>query len=205
MPRNTALRGLAASPPMPSTSCFSHRKFSADRADPNTHPAPHHQPRQTSSAIAPQAPIAHISFQMRTIARSIHSSSGAAGSPLLVIARIPHELPDELHKPGNDSQDQPREIEPSGGEFLIQQVSEPIAEQSRRGQHERKRHVFAYQHRPRFSRHTYSLLPGALRRLFYEETHLGVGRLQHGMNAELLERFGGGGSDGTHLDRKSVV
>src|SRR5665647_3614508 len=204
MPRNTALRGLAASPPMPSTSCFSHRKLSADTAVPIAHPAPHGHPRQATSATVPPAPITHISFQMRTTARPIHNSSRVAGSPSPVIARVPHQLADKLHKPGNDPQDQPRDIEPGGFEFLIQEVSEPIAEQSRNGQQERKRRVFAYHHRPRFFRHTYSLLPGALRRLFYQKTHLRVGRLHHGMNAELLERFGGGGSDGTHLARAQI-
>src|SRR5450756_2954670 len=158
MPRNTALRGFAVSPPMASTSCFSHRKLSADTAVPITHPAPHSHPRQATSATAPPAPIAHISFQMRTTARSIHNSSRVAGSLSLVIARVPHQLADELHKPGGNSQDQPRDIEPGGFEFLVQQVSEPIAEQSRHGQQERKRGVFAYHHRPRFFRHTYSLL-----------------------------------------------
>src|ERR1035438_2494649 len=78
MPRKTALRGLPAAPPMPSTSCFSHRKLSADTAVPINHPAPHHQPRQASSATAPPAPIAQISFQMRATARSIHSASRGA-------------------------------------------------------------------------------------------------------------------------------
>src|ERR1019366_190241 len=104
MPRNTALRGLAASPPMANTSCLSQRKLSADTAVPITHPAPHHQ-RQATSATAPPAPIAQISFQMRATARSIHSASRAAASPSLVIARVPHQLADELHKTGNNSKD----------------------------------------------------------------------------------------------------
>src|ERR1019366_6381846 len=127
MPRNTALRGFPASPPIASTSCLSHRKLSADTAVPITHPAPHHQPRQATSATAPPAPIAHISFQMRATARSIQISSPVANSPSLVIAR------------------------------------------------------------------------GALGRLFDQITHLGVGGLHGGMNAELLERFGGGRADGTDL------
>src|ERR1035441_4778941 len=107
MPRNTALRGLAASPPMPSTSCFSQRKLSADTAAPISHPAPHHQPRQATSTTAPPAPMVQTSFQMRTIARSIHNWSRVAASPSLVIARVPHELPNELDKPGHDSQNHP--------------------------------------------------------------------------------------------------
>src|SRR5664279_3713015 len=110
MPRNTAWRGLAASPPMANTSCLSHRKLSADTAVPITHPAPHHHPRQATSATAPAAPITQISFQMRATARSIHNWSRAADSPSLVIARVPHQLADELHQPGNDSQDQPHDI-----------------------------------------------------------------------------------------------
>src|ERR1035441_7587466 len=121
MPRNTALRGLAASPPMASTSCLSHRKLSADTADPITHPAPHAQPRQATSATAPTAPSAHISFQMRATARSIHNWSRVAASPSLVIARVPHKLPDELHKPGHDSQNHPSDAHPGSLEFLIQQ------------------------------------------------------------------------------------
>src|SRR5664279_824974 len=109
MPRNTALRGFPASPPIASTNCLSQRKLSADTAVPSTHPAPHHQPRQATSATAPPAPIAQISFQMRATARSIHSASRAAASPSLVIARVPHQLADELHKAGNDSQNQPRD------------------------------------------------------------------------------------------------
>src|ERR1019366_4979223 len=198
MPRNTALRGFPASPPIASTSCFSHRKLSADTAVPITHPAPHHQPRQATSATAPPAPIAHISFQMRTTARCIQISS-PVNSPSLVIARVPHQLPDELHKPGHNSQDQPRDIHPGGFEFLIQQVTEHIADESRHREHERERRVFAYHYRPRFFRHTYSLLRGALGRLFDQITHLRVGGLHGGMNAELLERFGGGRADGTHL------
>src|SRR5450631_2917652 len=132
MPKNTALRDLAASPPMASTSCLSHRKLSADTTVPIAHPAPHHQPRQATSATAPAAPIAQISFQMRATARSIHNCSRAAASPSLVIARVLHQLTDELHKPGNDSQDQPHDINPRGFEFLIQQVSEQIADQGRR-------------------------------------------------------------------------
>src|ERR1035438_1906749 len=184
---------------MASTSCFSQRKLSAETAVPMAHPAPHAHPRQATSAIAPPAPMAHISFQMRTTARSMRTSSRAAGSPSTVIARIPHELPDELDKPGHNSQDQPRDIHPGGFEFLIQQVTEHITEQRRHGEQERKRRVFAYQHRPRFFRHTYSLLRGALGRLFDQITHLGVGGLHGGMNAELLERFGGGRADGTDL------
>src|SRR5450432_1548649 len=126
MPRNTALRGLAAGPPMASVSCFSHRKLRADTAVPIAHPALHHHPRHASSAMAPPAPIAHISFQMRTTARSIHTSSLVANlvgnSPSSVIARVPHQLPDELHKPRDNSQDQPRYIDPGSLEFLIQQV-----------------------------------------------------------------------------------
>src|ERR1035438_5868718 len=133
-------------PPMPSTSCFSHRKLSADTAVPINHPAPHHQPRQASSATAPPAPIAQISFQMRATARSIHNSSAVAGSLSPVIACVPHELPDELHEPGGNPQDQPRDKEPGSPEFLVQQVSESIAEQSRHGHHERQRRVFAYHH-----------------------------------------------------------
>src|ERR1035438_8359200 len=198
MPRKTALRGLPAAPPMPSTSCFSHRKLSADTAVPINHPAPHHQPRQASSATAPPAPIAQISFQMRATARSIHNSSAVAGSLSPVIACVPHELPDELHEPGGNPQDQPRDKEPGSPEFLVQQVSESIAEQSRHGHHERQRRVFAYHHRPRFLRHTYSLLRGALRRLSYQKAHLRMGRLHHGMDAELLESFRSGRSDGTY-------
>src|ERR1019366_10039021 len=111
MPRNTALRGLAASPPMANTNCLSQRKLSADTAVPITHPAPHHQPRQATSATAPAAPIAQISFQMPATARSIQNASRAAASPSLVIARVPHQLADELHKPGNNSQDQPHDID----------------------------------------------------------------------------------------------
>src|ERR1035437_6114204 len=181
MPRNTALRGLAASPPMASVSCFSHRKLSADTAVPITHPAPHVHPRQTTSAMAPPAPIAHTSFQMRTTARSIHTWSRAAASLSPVIARVPHQLPDELQKPGSASHDDPRDLDPGGSELLIQQVSEPIADQRRHGQQERQRRVFANHDGPWFFRHTYSLLPGALRRLFYQKTHLRVGRLHHGM------------------------
>src|ERR1035441_8564980 len=199
MPRNTALRGFAASAPMANTNCLSQREWSADTAVPMTHPAPHHQPRQATSSTAPAAPMAQISFQMRATARSIHNWSRAAASPSLVIARVPHQLADELHKPGNDSQDQPHDIDPCGSEFLIQQVAEEIADHGRCGQHERQRGVFADHHRPRFFRHTYSLLPGAVGRLFYQKTHLRVGRLHDGMNVELLERFGGGGPDGTHL------
>src|ERR1017187_3995503 len=111
MPRNTALRDLTASPPMASTSCLSHRKLSADTAVPITHPAPHHQPRQATSATAPAAPIAQISFQMRATARFIHNASRAAASPSLVIARVPHQLADELHQPGSASHDDPRSEE----------------------------------------------------------------------------------------------
>src|ERR1035438_524026 len=189
MPRNTALRGFAASPPMANTSCLSHRKLSADTTVPIAHPAPHHHPRHATSATAPAAPIAQISFQMRATARSIHNWSRAAASPSLVIARVPHQLANELYQPGSASEDHSRDLHPCGCEFLVQQVAEEIADHRRGGQHERERSVFADHHRPRFLRHTYSLLPGALGRLFYQKTHLRMGRLHDGMNA----------------DRKSVV
>ena len=47
-PRNTALRGFAASLPSPSVSCFSQRKFTAEMAAPSTHPAHQDQPRQST-------------------------------------------------------------------------------------------------------------------------------------------------------------
>src|ERR1017187_8939881 len=121
MPKNTALRGFAASPPMANTNCLSQRKLSADTAVPIAHPAPHHHPRQATSATAPAAPIAQISFQMRITARSIHNWSRAA-SPSLVIARVPHQLADELHQPGGASENHPRDSDPGGCEFLIQQI-----------------------------------------------------------------------------------
>src|ERR1017187_10217795 len=105
MPRNTALRGFAASSPIANTNCLSHRKLSTDTAVPTTHPAPHHQPRQATNATAPPAPIAPIIFQRRASAGSIHNSSLAANSSSLVIARVPHQLLDELHKPGDNPQD----------------------------------------------------------------------------------------------------
>src|ERR1019366_10613201 len=199
MPRNTAWRGFAASPPMAKTSCLSHRKLRADTAVPIPHPAPHHQPRQATSTTAPAAPIAQISFQMRATARSIHNCSRAAASPSLVIARVPHQLADELHQPGSAAENHPCDSDPGGFEFPVQQVAEEVADYGRCGQHECQRGVFADHHRPRFFRHMYSLLPGALGRLFYQKTHLRVGRLHDGMDAEFLERFGGGGPDGTHL------
>src|ERR1017187_10069280 len=112
MPRNTALRGFACSSPMANTNCLSHRKLSADTAVPIIHPAPHHQPRQATSATAPAAPMAQISFQMRATARSIHNWSRAAASPSLVIARVPHQLADELYQPGGASENYPRSEEP---------------------------------------------------------------------------------------------
>src|ERR1035441_2329901 len=150
MPRNTALRGFPASPPIASTSCFSHRKLSADTAVPITHPAPHHQPRQATSATAPPAPITHISFEMRATARSIQISSPVANSPSLVIARVPQQLPGELYKRRHNSQDQAVERHPGGFESLTQQVPEQTADESRHGKHEQERRVFAYHYRPRF-------------------------------------------------------
>src|ERR1022692_3993228 len=128
MPRNTALRGLAASAPIASTSCLSHRKLSADTTVPITHPAPHHQPRQATSATAPAAPIAQISFQMRATARSIQNASRAAASPSLVIARVPHQLADELHQPGSASENHPRDSDPGSFELLVQQIAQEIAD-----------------------------------------------------------------------------
>src|SRR5260370_38273444 len=95
--------------------------------------------------MAPPAAMAHMSFQMRATARFIHSSSvgGKADSP--VIAGVLHELADELHHACDDSEDQPRDVEPGGFELLIGKVAEAVTDRGAAGRDERQGGVGACQ------------------------------------------------------------
>src|SRR5947207_10898130 len=95
---------------------------------PSTNPAAQVQPRHTNAASAPATATANIAFQIRSTALARKRSSVSA------IARVFHQLADELHKPGNNSQNQERNVEPMSTQGLVQQITHQVPQKGGRGQ-----------------------------------------------------------------------
>src|SRR5579872_2715056 len=99
-------------PPRASTTWCSQRTLSQEMTAPSANPPPASHPRQAKAPIVPAKPMMPMSLRMRVSAASTSRS---------VIARFPRQLADDLHKAGDDPQQQKYDSQERGMEEAVEQ------------------------------------------------------------------------------------
>src|SRR5437016_8660627 len=100
---------------------FSQWKLIAETAAPSANPMAQLQPCQINSPMAPAAPSAKVTFQIRETAPARCCSSSILG--------VAHDLANHLGEPGGNTDQKPQYVEPVRIELTVQQITERIPQQ----------------------------------------------------------------------------
>ena len=122
-----------------------------------------------------------------------------------IVASIPQDVPDELYESGNGPDHEENHIEEVCAESFVEEIADGITDEGGGRQEKGQRGVFANQRDEGFLAHggfraggsslAFEQRFGALGGFLDQQPHLRVARLEVGMNAVFLERFGGSRSN----------